>query len=159
MEPKKLESIVIDSQTLQQRQDDECQKLESRVIDLQTLQQLQGDINKELSELLNNSKLSNVFDEYGISGQNILKVQCSLDLTQFQGRDTGMGHQVVEFSSEILELKQKTIEISQPVFCNPCIRSNGQIDPNYPRGCWINKLNPNILLSNDTGELQQENEF
>ncbi|MHC5723808.1 MAG: hypothetical protein ACYT04_39100 [Nostoc sp.] len=109
----------------------EPQKLESIVIDLQTLQQLQCDINKEFSELLNNSNFSQIFDKYNISGQNILKVQCSLDLTQFQGRDTGMGHHPVEFSSEILETEQTIIESSPSGFCNPCPA------PGYPRGCWI----------------------
>ena len=80
----------------------ERQKIEPIVIDLQKIQQLKDYINQEIIELLNNSKISKAFDKYGISGQNILKVQCSLDITQFQGRDTGIGHQVVELSSEVL---------------------------------------------------------
>ncbi|WP_392532559.1 hypothetical protein [Nostoc sp. C117] len=139
MESQKVESIVIDSQRPQQRQGDECQTLESKpiVIDSQSLKQLQDKIQKEIRELLANSNVSKILNEHGISGQKILKIQCSIDLTQFKGIDTGNGHQAVGFSPEILETRQTTVEFFLGGFCNPCLGPDLQPNPDYPDGCWV----------------------
>ncbi|MBD0388171.1 MAG: hypothetical protein ICV54_17085 [Nostoc sp. C3-bin3] len=56
-------------------------------MDSQTLQQLQDEIRNELSKTLKNANFNTVFEKYGISGEKILKLECSIDLTQLHMRD------------------------------------------------------------------------
>lgn len=138
MESQKLEPIAIDSPNLQQLPDYESEKLNLKVINSQRLQQLQEDINKEIRQLLKNSNLSQTLKKYGLSGQKILKVQCSLDITQFISGDSSKGDQTENNSSvENTEIGQKIIEFSMGGFCYPCLGIDLQPDPDYPDGCWV----------------------
>jgi hypothetical protein len=56
-------------------------------MDSQTLQQLQDEIKNELSQSLKNAKFKTVLEKYGISGEKVLKIECSIDLTQIQMKD------------------------------------------------------------------------
>ena len=60
------------------------QSLQQIVIDSQTLQQLQDEIQEEMRETLKNSNLDKILEKYGISGDNILTFQISTDLSNIQ---------------------------------------------------------------------------
>ncbi|MEI1373198.1 hypothetical protein PQG02_27800 [Nostoc sp. UHCC 0926] len=57
-------------------------------MDSQTLQQLQDEIKNELSQSLKNASFKTVLEKYGISGEKVLKLECSIDITQIQMKDT-----------------------------------------------------------------------
>ena len=104
----------------------ESQTVQPTVIDAQTLQQLEDDIKKELTNILNNSNFGEVLKKYGISGQNVLKVQCLLDLTQIQVSDA------IDNQQTDLEGQNTTFKtLALGGFVNPCPV------PGYPNGCWI----------------------
>jgi hypothetical protein len=98
-------------------------------IDTPTLKQLQEEIQQEMKDILNNSKLSKLLEKYGISGQEIVTVQCLLDLTKIQINDIDGDPQVKNFLSGFQ--KERTITLSLRGFCNPCPV------PGYPGGCWV----------------------
>jgi uncharacterized protein YutE (UPF0331/DUF86 family) len=104
----------------------ESQTVQPTVIDAQTLQQLEDEIKKELTNILNNSNFGEVLKKYGISGQNVLKVQCLLDLTQIEVSDAIDNQQT---NPQEQDTTFKTLSLSG--FCNPCPV------PGYPNGCWI----------------------
>ncbi|MEH2022485.1 MAG: hypothetical protein V7K62_02620 [Nostoc sp.] len=54
----------------------------------QTLQQLQDEIKNELSQSLKNANFETVLEKYGISGEKVLNLECSIDLSQIQIKDT-----------------------------------------------------------------------
>ena len=54
----------------------------------QILQQLQDEIKNELSQSLKNANFKTVLEKYGISGEKVLKLECSIDITQIQMEDT-----------------------------------------------------------------------
>lgn len=60
----------------------------AKFMDSQTLQQLQDDIKNELSESLKNANFTSLLEKYGISGEKVLKLECSIDLTQIQMKNT-----------------------------------------------------------------------
>ncbi|MFN6464187.1 MAG: hypothetical protein RMZ41_020560 [Nostoc sp. DedVER02] len=53
----------------------------------QTLQQLQDEIKNELSQSLKNANFDALLEKYGISGEKVLKLECSIDLSQIQIND------------------------------------------------------------------------
>ncbi|MHC5596798.1 MAG: hypothetical protein ACYTXC_12800 [Nostoc sp.] len=110
----------------------ESQTLQPIVTDTQTLQQLEDEIKKELTNILNNSNFGELLKKYGISGQNILKVQCLLDLTQIQVSDADDNQEAKNFLQPIQEEKTTFRTLSISGFCNPCPV------PGYPGGCWVN---------------------
>lgn len=57
-------------------------------MDSQTLQQLQDEIKNELSQSLMSANFETVLEKYGISGEKVLKLECSIDLSQIQIKNT-----------------------------------------------------------------------
>ncbi len=106
----------------------DSQTVQLTVIDAKTLQQLEDEIKKELSNILKNSNFGEVLNKYGISGQEILKVQCLLDLTQIEVSDAENNQRTNQLLPTIKA--QKTLYIGG--FSNPCPV------PGYPGGCWVN---------------------
>ncbi|WP_373527301.1 hypothetical protein [Nostoc sp.] len=110
----------------------DSQTVQSIVIDSQTLQQLEDEIKNELSNILNNSNFGELLKKYGISGQNILKVQCLLDLTKIEVSDTDDNQQTKNFLQTINKEQKPTVKtLSMSGFCKPCPV------PGYPSGCWV----------------------
>ncbi|MEH1827840.1 MAG: hypothetical protein V7L22_21325 [Nostoc sp.] len=72
----------------------ESQTSQQAVIDPQKLQQLQDEIQQELHEILKNTKFSQILKDYGISTQEVLQFQYTLDFTKLQSTDAGADHQV-----------------------------------------------------------------
>ncbi|MBE8986094.1 hypothetical protein [Nostoc sp. LEGE 12450] len=62
----------------------ESQTVQPTVIDAQILQQIQDEIQQEMREIIKNSNLNNVLEKYGISGENILEVHCTVNLDKIQ---------------------------------------------------------------------------
>jgi|GEM_PF-2352070 uncharacterized protein YutE (UPF0331/DUF86 family) len=110
----------------------ESQISQLTVIDAQTLQQLEDEIKNELSNILKNSNFGEVLKKYGISGQNILKVQCLLDLAQIEVSNANENQQVNESLPTIIQQQNTTLKtVSVSGFYNPCPV------PGYPSGCWV----------------------
>ncbi|MEH2148669.1 hypothetical protein [Nostoc sp.] len=109
----------------------DSQTVQPIVIDAQTLQQLEDEIKNELSNILKNSNFGEVLEKYGISGQNILKLQCLLDLTQIEVSDADDNQQTKSFLQQIKEQKPSVKTLSIGGFCKPCPV------PGYPSGCWV----------------------
>ncbi|WP_298911421.1 hypothetical protein [uncultured Nostoc sp.] len=106
----------------------ESQTSQQAVINPQTLQQLEDDIKNELSNILKNSNFGEVLKKYGISGQEIFKVQCILDLTQMKFSDAVGDKQVNELLLAISGQKMK------PMGCVwydhlPCCPDGGWVCP------------------------------
>ncbi|MEH1948559.1 MAG: hypothetical protein V7K77_16650 [Nostoc sp.] len=57
-------------------------------MDFQTLEQLKDEIKNELSQSLKNANFETVLEKYGISGEKVLNLECSIDLSQIQIKDT-----------------------------------------------------------------------
>lgn len=57
-------------------------------MDFQTLEQLKDEIKNELSQSLKNAKFKTVLEKYGISGEKVLTLECSIDISQIQMKDT-----------------------------------------------------------------------
>ncbi len=85
----------------------QSQTSQQTVIDPQKLQELEDEIKNELNNILNNSNFSKIVKKYGISGQEILKVQCILDLTQIKSSDAVGEQKVNELLSAIPDQKMK----------------------------------------------------
>ncbi|MEH2464390.1 hypothetical protein [Nostoc sp.] len=68
------------------------------VIDPQKLQQLQDEIQQEMHEILKNANFAKILNKSGISRQEVLQFQYTLDLTKLQSSDVGGDEQVPEFS-------------------------------------------------------------
>ena len=66
----------------------ESQTSQQAVIQPQKLQQLEEEIKQEMREILNNSNLSKVLQNYGISEKKVLEIQFSIDLTKTQVNQT-----------------------------------------------------------------------
>ncbi|MEH1773710.1 hypothetical protein [Nostoc sp.] len=110
----------------------DSQTVQSIVIDAQTLQQLEDEIKNELSNILKDSNFGEVLEKYGILGQNILKVQCLLDLTQIEVNDAEDNQQTKNFLQTIIKEQKPTVKtLSISGFCKPCPV------PGYPQGCWV----------------------
>jgi hypothetical protein len=109
----------------------ESQTVQLTVIDAQTLQQLEDEIKNELTNILKNSNFGGLLEKYGISGQNILKVQCLLDLNQIEVSDAIDNQQANTFFQTIKEQNTAFRTLSIGGFCNPCPV------PGYPNGCWV----------------------
>ncbi|MEH1801159.1 MAG: hypothetical protein V7K64_32685 [Nostoc sp.] len=58
------------------------------LIDAETLKQLEDEIKQEMSEILNKSNLNQILEKYSMSGEKLLKIQCSIHLAQNESRDT-----------------------------------------------------------------------
>ncbi|MEH1765408.1 hypothetical protein [Nostoc sp.] len=87
----------------------EPQTSQQAVIDPQKLQQLQDEIQQELHEILKNSKFSQILKDYGISTQEVLQFQYTLDLTKLQSSDAGGDEQV---QKSLLTIPGKPIRVS-----------------------------------------------
>ncbi|MCW5317375.1 hypothetical protein GTQ43_27285 [Nostoc sp. KVJ3] len=110
----------------------ESQTVQPTVIDVQTLQQLEDDIKNELNNILKNSNFGELLGKYGLSGQNILKVQCLLDLAQIEVSDANHDQQVDKSLSTIIQQSNTTLRtVTISGFYNPCPV------PGYPGGCWV----------------------
>ncbi|MEH2356847.1 hypothetical protein [Nostoc sp.] len=62
--------------------------VQSTFIDAETLKQLEDEIKQEMSEILNKSNLNKILEQYCISGEKSLKLQCSIHLNQNESRET-----------------------------------------------------------------------
>jgi hypothetical protein len=76
----------------------ESQTSQQAVINPQKLQQLQDDIQQEIHEILKNANFGKILGKYGISRQEVLQFQYTLDLTKLQFSDAGRDEQVAKFS-------------------------------------------------------------
>lgn len=98
------------------------------LIDAQTLKQLEDEIQREMYDILNKSNLANVLKKYGISAQEVLKIQYVLDLTKYQSSDAAEDLQAQK--SLLGNLGRRPIEVALKLV-KPC-----PID-NNPDGCWL----------------------
>ncbi|MEH2424869.1 MAG: hypothetical protein V7K48_29395 [Nostoc sp.] len=96
-----------------------------------TLQQLEDEIKNELINILKNSNFGETLEKYGISGKDILKVQCLLDLTKIEVSNTVNNQQANKLLQTIKEQNTTFRTLSLGGFCNPCPV------PGYPGGCWV----------------------
>ncbi|MGF1938273.1 MAG: hypothetical protein RM347_028595 [Nostoc sp. ChiQUE02] len=106
----------------------ESQTVQPTVIDDHTLQLLKDEIKQEMLNILSNSNLSKVLEKYGISAQDVFKLQYTLDLNQHQSNDVGGHQQTKKFLQAFPDKKLNTYCI---VLRKPC-----PID-NNPDGCWM----------------------
>ncbi|NMG06388.1 hypothetical protein [Brasilonema sp. UFV-L1] len=60
------------------------------------LKQLEEEIKQGLMEAVNNSKLIELFQQYGLTGNGLVKFQCILDITNIQLSDTVVDQQFKE---------------------------------------------------------------
>jgi hypothetical protein len=74
-------------------------------LDSLTLEQLQDDIRQQMCEIMKNSKLSKVLENYGISEKKVLKIQCSIDLTKTHLSDTNRSFLSPDKHNEIVILR------------------------------------------------------
>jgi|UPI00036B78EE hypothetical protein len=88
------------------------------------LQQLKDEIAQELQSLLRNSNFGKLLQKYGISGENVLRVDYTLDLAQIKFSDASD-------AEKINTIADSQIKIASCAFCIPC-PVNGD-----PIGCWI----------------------
>jgi hypothetical protein len=137
MESSRIDSVTPNSTKLEPLNDDNSQQLELQVIDSQSLQQLQNEIKQEINELLKNSKVSQILKKYGVSGQKILTVQSSLDLSQYKLKENITSALSTQSSTENFPTELTPIETSFSVFYNPCLGPDLQPHPDYPDGCWV----------------------
>lgn len=93
--------------------------LQSTLIDAQTLQKLKDEIKQELFNILNNSNLSKIIEKYGISAQDILKLEYTLNVNQLQSNDFGVDEQTQNLNKSCIVLRK------------PCPLDNS------PDGCWM----------------------
>lgn len=70
-------------------------------MDLENLDQIKEKIQQEMSNALNNSKLGDIFDSYGITGDHSIQFQCILDLTKVQFKETAENNQLQNFLKAI----------------------------------------------------------
>ncbi|MBD2680385.1 MULTISPECIES: hypothetical protein [Nostoc] len=75
----------------------DSQTLQPTVLDAQTLQKLQDDIQQEMCESLNKANFRKILEKYGISSQEVIKFQCTLDLTKLQSNQANEGQQLQNF--------------------------------------------------------------
>ncbi|NEU81016.1 hypothetical protein [Nostoc sp. UIC 10630] len=68
------------------------------VIDPQELQQLQDEIQQEMHEILKNANFGKILKKHGISKQEVLQFQYTLDLTKLKSSDAAGDEQVPKFS-------------------------------------------------------------
>ncbi|MBN3926340.1 hypothetical protein [Nostoc sp. NMS4] len=87
----------------------ESQTSQQTVIDSQKLQQLQDEIQQEMHEILKNTNFGKILKNYGISRQEVLQFQYTLDLTKLQSISAGEDEQVAKFS---LVIPGKDIRLS-----------------------------------------------
>ncbi|MEH2213843.1 hypothetical protein [Nostoc sp.] len=76
----------------------ESQTSQQAAIDSQKLQKLQDEIQQEMYEILKNTNFGKILKKYGISRQEVLQFQYTLDLTKLQSGDAGEDKQVAQFS-------------------------------------------------------------
>lgn len=95
---------------------------------LQQLQQLKDEIHQTMREALNNSNLGEVFNNYGISGHQIFKVQCMLDLTEVEFNDAEENQRSGKFLQAIPEQEIKFAPLGWCATCDvngcECQRGN-----------------------------------
>ncbi|MBH8572809.1 hypothetical protein I8752_07220 [Nostocaceae cyanobacterium CENA369] len=74
----------------------ESQTSQQIVVDSQTLDRFKDEIQQEISEALKNSNISKVLGEkYGISSEeNVLKIQCSIQINQSSLSETNHSLQI-----------------------------------------------------------------
>jgi hypothetical protein len=99
--------------------------LQSTLIDAQTLQQLKDEIKQELFNILNKSNLSKIIEKYGISAQDILKLEYTLNVNQLKSNDFSESNDL-SVDEQIQKLNKSCM-----VLRKPC-----PID-NHPDGCWM----------------------
>ncbi|MEH2441200.1 hypothetical protein [Nostoc sp.] len=105
----------------------ESPTVQSTVIDDRTLQELKNEIKQEMQNIVSNSNLRNVLEKYGIPAQDVLKLECTLDLNQLQSNDVGVHEQTKSFLQAFPDLKLHKLCM---VLRKPCPYDNN------PDGCW-----------------------
>jgi len=60
----------------------ESQTSQQAVLDSQKLQQLQDEIQQEIIEIINKSNLEKLLEKHGVSGKDIVTIQINLDKVQ-----------------------------------------------------------------------------
>ncbi|MBW4503792.1 MAG: hypothetical protein KME57_30585 [Scytonema hyalinum WJT4-NPBG1] len=63
---------------------------------IENLQQLQEEIKQELLNAVNNSKLVELFQQYGLTGDGLVTFQCILDITKIQLSDAVVNQRLEE---------------------------------------------------------------
>ncbi|MHC5597383.1 MAG: hypothetical protein ACYTXC_15825 [Nostoc sp.] len=106
----------------------ESQTVQPTLLDAQTLKQLQDEIQQEMYKILNKSELDNVLKKYGISAEEVLRIQYILDLTKYQSSGATQGSQAQK--SLLGNFAHSPIEVALKLV-RPC-----PID-NNPDGCWF----------------------
>ncbi|MBW4634023.1 MAG: hypothetical protein KME30_19590 [Iphinoe sp. HA4291-MV1] len=89
------------------------------------LKQLQEEIKQRMMEAVNNSKLIELFQQYGLTGDGLVKFQCILDIPKIQASDTVVGQQ---FKESLRAIQEKEIIVpacecwceNPPGFCCAC---------------------------------------
>jgi hypothetical protein len=91
-------------------------------MDSENLQQLKKEIKQEMSEVLNSSKITNIFQSYGLTEDGLIKFQCILDLTKIQLNNTLEEDQ--QFKASLLAIPEQELLLmcccSCPLWCCPC---------------------------------------
>ena len=87
------------------------------------IQQLQKEIQQEMFEVLNSSKIQEIFQSYGLTENGLIKFQCILDITKIQLNNTVEEDQQIKAS--LLAIPgQELVLISccscSPRWCCPC---------------------------------------
>ncbi len=90
----------------------ESKIVQPTLIDAETLKQLEDKIKEEMSEILNKSNLNKILENCSISGEKVLKIQCSVHLTSNESTDV----------NSFLTVSDRPIIIRFNCLCNgrPC---------------------------------------
>ncbi|MBC1236711.1 hypothetical protein [Nostoc sp. 2RC] len=75
----------------------ESQTPQPTLTDPQTLQQLQDEIQQEVRESLKKANFRKILEKYGISSQEIIKFQWTLDLTKLQSNQANEAQHLQKF--------------------------------------------------------------
>lgn len=97
-------------------------------LNAQALEQLETEVKQELIAVLNKSQLGNILAKYGLSSQEVLKIQYKLDLNVVEACDSNQDMVAIEsFSLPMMK---------PPIETNLILRQPCPIDGN-PDGCWV----------------------
>ncbi|MBG1266136.1 hypothetical protein [Nostoc sp. WHI] len=99
----------------------ESQTVQS-TIDAQILQQVQDEIQREITEILENSNFHKVLEKHSISGDKVLKIQfqCSINLNKVQDSNAIDNKQANKFLTEISGRPGQELVLVTKSLCIPC---------------------------------------
>ncbi|NMG19537.1 hypothetical protein DP116_08705 [Brasilonema bromeliae SPC951] len=80
------------------------------------MEQFKNEIHEELRNAVNNSKLGEVFQKYGITGNKTYQFECILDLTKIPFQD-GISNQLVKSEERV---RVDCCGCEPPFFCCSC---------------------------------------